>query len=391
MKKWLTVFMILSLMAPNTVFAEEIQKPKADAQGAVLMDFETGRVLWGKNEKEPMAMASTTKIMTCILALESGRLDETVTATKNAAIAPKTRMGLQTGEEHRLGDLLYPLMLMSANDSAVAIAEHLGGSVEGFCEMMNEKAKEIGCEDTVFETPNGLDKGEHHSTAYDMALITRYAMSNEKFVEIINTKSISIPTQAGSDEKRYDLVNKNRLLNEYEGAMGVKTGFTGKAGQCFVGAAQRDGRILISVVLASGWGTKGKEQKWRDTRSILDYGFANYQYDEILNGGEKVRELPVTFSREGSVSLCYEDSLRAMLRSDERNSLRYEISLPDTLEAPVEKGQSVGEVKIYTDGGELVGQSKIIAEENVLRHDFKTSLKKIIDGWLRMGGSSVFE
>ncbi len=175
--------------APAYAKDDEIAPPKVDAHGAVLMDADTGRVLWGKNENSPLAMASTTKIMTAILALESGRREETVTVSSKAAYAPKVKMFLSPGEKIKLYDLMQALMLESSNDAAVAIAEHLGGTVEGFCARMTEKAKSIGAKDTVFITPNGLDSGNHHSTAYDMALITRYALNVPGFVELTNTPS----------------------------------------------------------------------------------------------------------------------------------------------------------------------------------------------------------
>ena len=267
---------ILAILLPLTAFAEE--EIKVSAHGAILMDFETGRVLWEKNSKAPLAMASTTKIMTAIVALENGNLDDKVTVSKKAALAPEVKMHLSAGEEITLRDLLYALMLQSYNDSAVAIAEHISGDVASFCNQMTEKAKSLGAKDTVFETPNGLDAGDHHSTAYDLALITSYALKNEKFNEIINTSSYT----AKSNLRSYDLYNKNRLLNEFQGANGVKTGFTGKAGHCFVGSAKRGDMQLISVVLASGWGTQGKEQKWIDTKRILSYGFEKYHYENII-------------------------------------------------------------------------------------------------------------
>jgi len=187
-KKILIVFMMCQLWC-NVVFAET-EMPRIAAQGAVLVDGDSGRVLWGKNEDVPLTMASTTKIMTAIVILEHGNLDDMVKVSQKAANAAKVRMGLSVDEEVREEDLLYAMMLRSYNDAAVALAEHLGGSVEGFCNMMTEKAKEIHAKDTVFNSPNGLDSNlsfeQHHSTAYDMALIARYALANPKFVEIIN-------------------------------------------------------------------------------------------------------------------------------------------------------------------------------------------------------------
>ncbi len=262
MKKSALIFLCLIFFTSPVYAAEEIETPNVEAHGACLMDAKSGRVLWGKNEKAPLAMASTTKIMTAILALESGKKEETVTVSERAAFAPKVKMGLSPGEKLRLYDLMQALMLESSNDAAVAIAEHIGGSVENFCAQMTAKAKIIGARDTVFETPNGLDAGEHHSTAYDMALITRYALGVPGFLDLTNTPEASFK----SDGRKYSVTNKNRLLHEYTGANGVKTGYTGRAGHCFVGAARRGDMQLISVVLGSGWGDKGRSQKWIDTK-----------------------------------------------------------------------------------------------------------------------------
>ena len=344
------LILIILFCFPFNVLASENQ-PEVYAQGAVLMEYETGRVLWQKNMNEELPMASTTKIMTAILALESGKLDDVTEASAKAAAAPKVHMGLSKGEKHRLYDLLYPLMLMSANDSAVVIAEHIGGSVEGFADMMNSKAREIGAVHTEFVTPNGLDKDNHHSTAYDMALISRYALGNDEFVKIINTPSITIPLKNG-DEKSYSLYNKNRLLNEYDGAIGVKTGFTGKAGNCFVGAAKRDGMELITVVLASGWGSAGKERKWSDTKAMLNYGFDNFKKVKIMDAGMDMGKVQVLYSKEGFVNTKTAGEGYAYLSDEEIKGLKTVYDLKESVEAPVNINDVLGKAEVYTAQGE---------------------------------------
>ena len=264
MKRFSALFFCFILLINIVVLAEE---PKVNAISAVVVDGDTGRILWGKNENKPMAMASTTKIMTALVALENSDVTKETTVSKNATLASPVKMHLSVGEKMTIEQLLYAMMLQSYNDSAVAVAEAVGGSVEKFCAMMNEKAKEIGCNDTVFETPNGLDKGNHHSTAEDMSKIGVYALKNQKLMEIMNTRNYTFK----SSKTTYSFVNKDRLLSEYEGAIGMKTGFTGKAGHCFVGAANRENITLVSVVLASGWGTAGKSRKWIDTKALLNY------------------------------------------------------------------------------------------------------------------------
>ncbi len=362
------------------------EKPKVEALGAVLIDGETGRILWGKNEKQPMAMASTTKIMTAIIALENGNMNDIVTVSKRAAAAPDVQLNLKPGEKMELMQLMYALMLMSYNDAAIAIAEHVGGSVENFCVMMTSKAKELGALDTVFETPNGLDHGDHHSTAYDMALITNYALNNNKFKEIITTPSITIK----SDKQTYDLVNRNRLLNEFAGAIGVKTGFTGKAGHCFVGAAKRDDMTLISVVLGSGWGNKGKEQKWVDTKSLLNYGFDNFRYQNIISQKDKAATVYIDRSKTPSVDVYFSEGLKLPLTKEEAENMTVELTLPESVLAPVFKEQPLGTAKILI-GGRVYKEIPLLAGDEALRHDLKTSMEKLINCWFEMGTNNKVE
>ena len=381
MKNFILIFVCLFIFS-RQAFAKDskINTPEVNAHGAVLMDFKTGRVLWGKNHKTPLAMASTTKIMTAIVAIENTNLDDMVKVSKKASMSPEVKMYLTENEEIKLEYLLYALMMQSYNDSAVAIAEHISGSVEEFCVFMTEKAKELGAMDTVFETPSGLDLGEHHSTAYDMALITRYALKNDKFLEIINTPHITVL----SNKTTYNLVNKNRLLNEFEGANGVKTGFTGKAGHCLVGSAKRDDMQLISVVLASGWGNMGKEQKWIDTKKILDYGFSAYEYHDIIDMGKVAGSINIDRSRTSKIELMYSEDFFLPLTKEELEKLDIESYYPESLKAPVNKGDTLGSVRVFIDGC-VVKEIDLVATDSAKRHDLKTSLEKVLSNWISMG------
>jgi D-alanyl-D-alanine carboxypeptidase (penicillin-binding protein 5/6) len=357
--------------------------PTVNAHGAILMDAETGRVLWGKNEHEPLAMASTTKIMTAILALESGRMNETVTVSHTAAAAPKVKMNLTAGEKVRLGDLMYALMLESSNDAAVAIAEFLYGSVADFCKAMTEKARTIGATDTVFETASGLDKGDHHSTPYDLAIITRYALEVPGFVELTNT-----PNAAFSTSKRsYTFHNRNRLLHEYTGANGVKTGYTNKAGHCFVGAAKRkikgEDMQLISVVLASGWGSKGRSQKYADAKEILNYGFNNYSYETIFTTQDELGKIPVTRSRSDGVTYVYADGLRLPLTAQEKENITVQLYLPESIKAPVKQGDVMGNAKVFIGDDAVYIEIPLITTEDAARHDLKTSIEKVLNAFAK--------
>lgn len=357
----LVVSVILNV--PVTVFAENETDLKLYARSALLMDAATGRVLYEENGYAVMPMASTTKIMTCILAIESGRLDEYVTVSGNAQGQPKVRLGLKEGESYKLEDLLYSLMLESHNDTAVAIAEFLGGSVKGFADMMNEKAEELGCENTYFITPNGLDATEggraHSSTAYDMALITAYALENETFCKIIATPSHTFMEE--SRTKQYTVYNKDAFLNMYEGALGVKTGFTNGAGYCFVGAVERGDARFVSVVLACGW-PPNKTWKWADTKTLMDYGTQNYFY-ETFTGEKEYAPIPVEEGIKDDVELeVQRETIGLLLRADEQIVAEHEL-LP-YVTAPVEIGQIVGYER-YILNGEVMAEYPILTAEQI--------------------------
>lgn len=377
MKRFSALFFCFILLFNIAVLAEE---PKVNAISAVVVDGDTGRILWGKNENKPMAMASTTKIMTALVALENSDITKETTVSKNATLASPVKMHLAVGEKLTIEQLLYAMMLQSYNDSAVAVAEAVGGSVEKFCTMMNEKAKEIGCSDTVFETPNGLDKGNHHSTAEDMSKIGVYALKNQNLMKIMNTRDYTFK----SSKTTYSFVNKDRLLSEYEGAIGMKTGFTGKAGHCFVGAANRGDITLVSVVLASGWGTAGKSRKWIDTKALLNYGFNNYKKYSIINGSEKMN-ISIDKAEKEIAELKYEDSVDLLLSENEKANLKIENELPQNITAPINYGDSVGIGKVYT-GNTLLKTVKIISAENIEKIGVEYNIKKLINQWLKLVG-----
>ena len=373
-----SIFMLIFVSISVVTYADEENSPEVNAHGAILMDAASGRILWEKDAHTPMAMASTTKIMTAILALEQGSLDDTVTVSRLASAAPRVKMYLQPGEEISLGNLLHALMLQSSNDAAVAIAEHISGSVDEFCAAMTAKAHQLGAVNTSFKTPNGLDAENHQSTAYDMALITRYALSNTMFLEIINTPH----KQAQSSRTTYSISNKNRLLNEFEGANGVKTGYTGKAGHCFVGAARREDMQLISVVFASGWGAAGKEQKWVDTKRLLLYGFENFDNTLVLEEGKAAGRMAVSRSKTPAVELYYSESL--IVPTSNNDEISIIPHFPAQMAAPINKNQTVGEGHIYI-GKEYFTSIPILTSNDAARHDLKTSLEKVLREFFRLG------
>lgn len=262
---------------------------KLHAKAACLMEWESGRVLLDKQMNEKMPMASTTKIMTAILVLENIPMDQEVTFSSYAASMPDVQLNARPDETFYVKDLMYSLLLESHNDTAVALAEAVSGSVEAFAEKMNEKAVELGCTGTHFVTPNGLDEPDHYSCAKDLCLIASYALHNDTFCELIRTASHTF--RSISSHRTFAVYNHDSFLNGYQGALGIKTGFTSKAGYCFVGAARRNGMTLVGCVLSSGW-PPNKSWKYRDTAVMMDFGFQAY-HNVVIQPVQKTIPRPV--------------------------------------------------------------------------------------------------
>lgn len=348
------------------VKTSDVQTPSSlSAKACCLIDAESGRVLFGKSEDEPLPMASTTKIMTCILTLEYGDLEDTVTFSSYAASMPDVQLNAHTGESFQLKDLLYSLMLESHNDTAVAIAEHIGGSVEGFAELMNQKAEELGLTNTHFVTPNGLDDPEHYTTAKELCLIASYAIQNETFCEIIRTPSYSF---SSINEKRtFQATNHDAFLTSYDGAIGIKTGFTGNAGYCFCGAATRNGTTLISSVLACGW-PPHKSYKWSDTRKLMDYGFAGFTRVTI---SEKPTLPTIIVSGGIDTTLHLNRTIKTDLSSlylSEEDIVKICYDLPSHIQAPVRSGDIIGYEQYYL-GDTLIYQLPLTASQEIKEAD----------------------
>ncbi|WP_304507459.1 D-alanyl-D-alanine carboxypeptidase family protein [Anaerotignum sp.] len=374
------IFILLLFLCCSIAYGGE---PSVGAQGAALVDGNTGRLLWGKNEEEPLAMASTTKIMTAILVLENAKLDDVVTVSKNAAAQPEVNMDLKTGEQWKVGELLSAMMLRSYNDTAVALAEHVSGSVEAFCALMTEKAAEIGAEDTVFGSPNGLDSqipfAKHHSTAKDMALIATYALKNEEFCRIIALPEVTVSEVTG--KRQCQVTNADRFLKEYKGAMGVKTGFTNKAGHCFVGAAEQNSVRLVSAVLGSGWGTTGKEKKWTDTKEIMNYGFATFFPYEAVKKGEVCGNVSVLHSKVSSVDAVLQEGYQALFSKEEEATLQISISLPKSIEAPVQAGQKLGNAQLKLKD-EVLTEIPIVANDSASAYTLADWYSYLYKNWI---------
>ena len=367
------------------------------ARSAVLMDADSGRVLFGKDADVVRPMASTTKIMTCILALEYLREhpDQTIEVSDQAASQPKVHLGMQKGEVFYIKDLLYSLMLESHNDAAVMIAETIGGSVEEFASLMNEKAAAIGCTDTHFVTPNGLDAsdagGDHHTTAADLARIMRYCVwispKAAQFLAVTQTRSYTFWDL--EKKNMFNCYNHNALLDQMDGAVSGKTGFTAKAGYCYTGALERDGKRLIVSLLACGWPSH-KNYKWADAAKLLNYGLESYMYRDVLDHSWNPGQIEVADGVYDGM-LQVKSSARLTLTSpalDPARSLpallketeipEKDIFLPELLKAPVKKGEKVGSVT-YSIDGILLAEYPVYAAETIEKIDYGWCMEKVAE------------
>jgi len=374
---------------PQTVDMTPVAEEPAElyALSAVLMDGESGRVLYEKDGERPLANASTTKVLTCIVALENSLGDDYVQVSQNAASQPEVKLGLQKGEQYYLEDLLYSLMLKSHNDTAVAIAEHCGGSVEGFARMLNRKAKQIGCKDTYFITPNGLDaedeNGKHHTTAKDLALIMRYAVKNETFLHIAQTRDYTFSEITG--KRTFSVHNANAFLDMRDGVLAGKTGYTSQAGYCYVCAWEKEGKTFIVSLLGCGW-PNHKTYKWSDTKKLLDFGDYNYEYETywkepqtgkilVTDGVEDGQDIGTKIYLRGKCSVtAYDREKEVLLKKGETVTCKMEI--PQKASAPVLKGEKLGRIAYYLDG-KLIDFYPVYAEKSVEKISFKWYTEKV--------------
>ncbi|MBP3691155.1 MAG: D-alanyl-D-alanine carboxypeptidase [Schwartzia sp.] len=331
------------------------------ARSAVVMEALTGEVLYQRMMDERRYPASTTKIMSLITALESnkGSLDDAVKISGTAADMEGSTMWLERGERYRLEDLLYGMMLVSGNDAATAVAEHVAGSVPAFAKRMTEKAHEIGATHTRFVNSCGLHDPLHYTTAHDLALITAYGYKNSTFRKIVSTKEWRVPLMKPPFSR--ELENENMLLWIYPGANGVKTGYTDASGRCVVTAAERDGVQLIAVVLDGAY-------MWNDSIAMLDYGFRHIESRELVKKGEKLATVVVAGGEEQTVALVAEKELRLPVPKGDASAYRREIKAPRSLEAPVRRGEKVGEA-VYYYKGQKVASVPLKAESHVGREN----------------------
>lgn len=357
----------VSIFTKRSAFAESYTSAKA----MCVMESGSKRVLASKNCDTKLAMASTTKIMTAITAIESDKdLDSPFTISPKAVGVNGTSLYLRQGEVFTLRDLLYGLMLISGNDASVAIGEYVGGNVTKFVEMMNEKARSIGALNSHFDNTHGLDSKTHYTTAYDLALITSYAMANDIFREIVSCKNTKI---TNADGKTRYLKNKNKLLSSLKGCNGVKTGFTDDAGRCLVTSCERDGMNVVCVVLNCG-------PMFEESAQLLNEAFKEYHLVDLTSGYAFKDKLKVEEGEKEYVNIATFGSYCYPLKSSELKKVKYVYDIEKSVEAPIEKGREIGEVKIFIDN-DLHFSEKIYTIENVRRNSIFRKLKDLIEQW----------
>ncbi len=367
MKRLVSVFSVLIIIIaslPITASALEVS-----AKAAVVICGDTGEVIYSKNAEQRLPMASTTKIMTGLLLCEYGNLDREITVTDEMVRVEGSSMGLLAGDRVTLHDLLYGLMLASGNDAANTIAIVMAGSTQDFAVLMNNKAKEIGLKNTSFVTPSGLDDENHYTTAYDLALLTKYALNNADFAAAVSSKSAVL--NYGNPPYRRTLTNHNKLLKSFDGCVGVKTGFTKKSGRCLVSAARRDGKLVIAVTLNA-------PNDWQDHKNMLEYGLSKIIQTEI-SPKQAEYTLPVISGDLDSIKVKLEP---LVLNSTQSEGFTCEVYLPQYVFAPVEKGEVLGKV-VYKQNGEIVFERKIISDQAVpLTKVEKKTITKVLEIFL---------
>lgn len=373
--------LLLYLLLPAHIAAQTASPPLIKARAAILMDAKTGQVLYNKNMDTRSAPASTTKILTAIIAIESGHLDDEVKVSARAASTPGSSMHLYAGQVITLHELVTGLLLRSGNDAAVAIAEHLAGSVDEFVNLMNQKAQMLGAYHSHFRNPNGLSAAGHYSTAFDLAWIARYALTNPIFAEIVNTRETTIEWQdRGGHEYDKNLRNTNKLLWMLEDADGVKTGTTSEAGPCLVSSATRGNQKLIAVVLHD-------HSRWYNSMQLIKYGFDAYDLYDYADEGSVLSAVPVENGMTGLVDAIVSTQASIVVNADDYSYVTVEVDVPEKIKAPVYQGQKIGEI-IFFVRDKAVKAVDVVAAKDIEEHTYSRifmghllQMFRVLSGW----------
>ncbi len=367
----LTYFVLfIFTLSSQTCFAQASNI--IDAKSMVVIETGNNRVLYSQNENEKLALASTTKIATAITVIENCKdLNEIIKIKKEYLNVEGTSIYLKADEEWTVKELLYGLMLQSGNDAANVLAQHISGSYIDFCATMNSTMQKIGANDSNFVNPHGLDNKEHYSTAKDLAIITSYALKNDTFKEIVSSKSYEIKDNGTRTYRKF--VNKNRLLHSLSGCIGVKTGYTSKAGRCLVSACERNGMQVVCVVLNCG-------PMFERSVELIERAFSEYKNYEILESYNCFTEIPVKDGDKSFIKIFNKNGFNMVLNEKERELIRVEYDFPNYLTAPVKREQIIGTIKIYNDK-ELIFSENIYTIDKVESLDIKSKLSEILSNW----------
>lgn len=377
---WIIFFVCWAITCQQ---AEAAAPPSLNARAAILLDAKTGQILFEKKSNIRYAPASTTKILTAIIAIESGRLGEVVTVSARAAGTGGSSMHLYAGQKILLRELVTGLMLRSGNDAAVAIAEHLGGSVDDFVALMNQRAQQLGAYNSHFRNPNGLSAAGHFSTAFDLAWMARYALTNNAFSEIVNTKETEIEWLDRKGQSHdHNLRNTNKLLWMFEDADGVKTGTTGEAGPCLVSSATRGNQKLIAVVLHD-------HSRWYDSMQLLKYGFDNFELYEYAEQDAVLTAVAVEKGTETTIDATVATPAAVVVPATELPHITVEVDLPDKIRAPIYKGQKIGEIVFYNHDKAIKSVDLVSGQEVPENTVTRIFFNHLLDAFRRLSGWGV--
>ncbi len=380
MKKFLIMFVAVSLLIiPITSFAQNENGINISAKAAILIDSESGKVLFSKNSEQPLPIASVTKVMTLNLifdAVENGSvsLDETVTISETASGMGGSQAFIDAGYDYKVSELIKSIIIASANDSAVAMAEKISGSEDAFVHKMNLKAKELGMTNTTFKNCTGLPENGHQSSARDVAIMSKELLNHKDYFTFATVWMDEI--QHKKDGRVTELVNTNKLIRSLQGCNGLKTGYTSEAGFCVTTSAQRGDMQLISVIL----GGNTSKERFNEAAQLINFGFANYSNQSVIKAGEKIGEVELLSSIEKTLSVVSNEDFSVCVRNDGTDVVETKIELPEKCTAPILKGQEIGKVIICLNG-EDIGQVKLCADKDYKKAGFVDKLKEIISFW----------
>ena len=383
MKRFTSFLLALTIIVGqiSIVFADTKEaKLDISSKSAVLMDASTGKILYEKNSHEKLPPASVTKVMTMLLiceALESGKIkeDDDVQISEVASSMGGSQIFLEPGEIQKVDTLLKSIAVASANDACVAMAEYVGGSVEEFVVLMNKRAKELGMNDTNFVNTNGLPVDNHYTSAYDIALMSKELLKHKKISKYLTTWMDEVVV--GKKQAKIGISNTNKLVKHYQGATGVKTGFTQQAKYCLSASALRNNTHLIAVTLCA----ETSPIRFKDATNLLNYGFANYESVKICGANDKVATVKFEKGEKENVDLVAKDDLSVLIKKGDKKDFTKKVQIKDDLKLPIKKNTELGVVKVYR-GDELVGESKIINTEDINKASYLQMLRRIVDDLL---------